>query len=354
VFSLGQLFIIGIEGTDVSPDEVKFIQDNKIGGVILFTRNYENPSQLFDLCQRLQSLAPKDGPPMLIGVDMEGGRVHRLKEPYTQWPAVKNLGIKNSPSLAFSFAQSMGFELAATGINLNFAPCIDILTNEQNTVIGDRSLGNDVDLVSKLSSALVRGYIKSGVLPCAKHFPGHGNTIVDSHEDLPREKTTLEILKQREFEVFKKAIRARLNFIMTSHILFEDVDPENPVTFSKTFLKDFLRGELRYYGAVVTDDLDMGALRKHYEREEIPVKALNSGCDVLLYCNEPDSPRIAYEAIKKAVADGKVDLSTVVESYQRIDRIKKSLKVPELNKEDLLDLLNSKKHQEIVSEVLTA
>ena len=163
---IGQTFIIGISGTSLTSEEKKFIVDNNIGGVVLFSRNIEDPKQLHSLCAEIQSLHHQspDKAPLFISIDMEGGRVARLKAPYTQWPPVKNLGDMDSPSLAFKFAQAMGDELFATGINLDFAPCVDTLTNEANELIGDRSFGSDPDLVGRLGSALVRGYLKSNII----------------------------------------------------------------------------------------------------------------------------------------------------------------------------------------------
>ena len=154
---LGQLFFIGLEGPQLQKHEEDFIINNDIGGVVLFSRNVEDPKQIFELTSKLQSLTKKQSSklPMLIGIDMEGGRVHRLKPPFTKWPALKHLGEVDSTSISFRFAQSMGKELHSVGINLDFAPCIDVLTNPDNEVIGDRSISSDPELVSKHSSALV-------------------------------------------------------------------------------------------------------------------------------------------------------------------------------------------------------
>lgn len=322
---IGQLFTIGIRGTELTAEEKSFLVKYNIGGICLFGRNVQSPEQIHALCSEIQSLRSKlpGQHPFLISIDMEGGRVHRLKPPFTQWPSLEKLGKLDSTSLAFKFALMMGDELRSVGINLDFAPCMDVLTNPQNPVIGDRSVSPNHEMVSKISSALVRGYIKSGVIPCGKHFPGHGNTMVDSHEALPKESTTLEHLMEVELQPFKKAFRARLEMIMTGHILFENIDAENPVTLSSKFLKDILRDQLRYRHIVISDDLDMKALRNHYEVKDIPVRALQAGCDMLLYCNEFDTPGIGIEAVYRAIDDGKLNKAELEAKIKLVDTLKK-------------------------------
>lgn len=301
---IGQHMIIGLSGLVPTADEKKFIIENNIAGVVLFSRNVDNPKQVYDLCTEIHELRADmpDRAPLFIGIDMEGGRVHRLKPPFTQWPSLQKLGKLDNATASFQFAQKMGEELRAVGINLNFAPCLDIFTNPKNTVIGDRSLSSDPEMVAKHASALVRGYIKAGLMSCVKHFPGHGNTLVDSHEDLPTEDVGRERLDSCELIPFKKAFRSRAEMVMTSHIIFNQIDAEWPVTLSSVFLKKILRQEFRYRGLIITDDLDMKALTKHYSKEQIPVRALQAGADILLYCNEPESPQIAIDAITNAVA----------------------------------------------------
>lgn len=180
---IGQHVLIGCSGLALTQDEKKFIVENNISGVVLFSRNVSEPKQVRDLCDEIQSLRQltPEKTPIYTAIDMEGGRVARLKAPFTIWPPLKKLGDLDSPQTSFEFAYAMGMELKAVGINLDFAPCIDIFTNPKNTVIGDRAVSTDPEMVAKHASALIRGYIKAGVIPCAKHFPGHGDTIIDSH-----------------------------------------------------------------------------------------------------------------------------------------------------------------------------
>lgn len=346
---IGQHMLIGISGTSLTSNEKKFIIDNNISGVVLFARNCIEPKQIHSLCTEIQSLRHKtvDKAPLFIGIDMEGGRVHRLKSPFTQWPPLKNIGDLDAPTLAFHFTQKMGVELLSVGINLDFAPCVDVYTNPANTVIGDRAVSTDPYQVEKMASALIRGYIKSGVLSCAKHFPGHGNTLIDSHEELPVEKADLKRLNEIELVPFKKALRSRVDMVMTAHILFENIDPKWPVTLSEIFLKNMLRKELKYKGLVITDDLDMKAMAKHYDKEQIPVRAMQAGADLLLYCNEPESPLVAVESLIAAIAQGQLNKNELEQTYRKILDLKKvKLISPDPRPlEDALDIIGCKDHQ---------
>ncbi|MEN0059838.1 MAG: beta-N-acetylhexosaminidase [Bdellovibrio sp.] len=326
---IGQHFFIGISGHALTKEEKDFIVENNIGGVCLFGRNIAEPKQVHDLCSEIQSLRhlQKDKAPLFISIDMEGGRVHRLKPPFTVWPALKKLGDLDAPTASFHFANRMGQEMKAVGINLDFAPCVDVLTNEKNTVIGDRSISSDPNMVAKHASALVRGYIKAEIITCVKHFPGHGNTFIDSHEDLPKEDISLQELEERELVPFKKTFKSRVDMVMTSHILFPQIDPQWPATLSEIFIQKIIRDELRYRGLIVTDDLGMKAMTKHYGLAEVPVRALQAGVDLLLYCNDFDVPPQALEAVLEATAQGTLTAERLQESHQRILEFKKA-KIP--------------------------
>lgn len=319
-------------------------------------RNCESPAQVRDLCADIQALRHKmpDRAPLFISIDMEGGRVARLKAPFTQWPPLATLGKIDSTAAAFKFASFMGNELKAVGINLDFAPSVDVLTNPNNKAIGDRSVGADPELVSRIGSALVRGYIKSEIIPCAKHFPGHGNTLLDSHFDLPVEDKSFEELDRMELIPFKKAFRARLDMVMTTHILFPKLDPDHPATLSHKILTDILRKEMRFRNIVITDDLDMKALTKNYDKADIPVRALKAGANILLYCNEPESHMIAYDAIEKALADKTLDAAIVAENHKKIlDLKKEKITSPDpLSMEDVSRIVGHPDHLRLAKSIV--
>lgn len=341
--------LIGVSGATLTTSEKKFIVENNISGVVLFARNCIEPKQISNLCAEIQSLrhSMKDKAPLFIGIDMEGGRVHRLKPPFTQWPALKKIGDLNAPTVAFHFTQRMGAELLSVGINLDFAPCIDVYTNPANTVIGDRAVSTDPHQVEKMASALIRGYIKSGVLSCAKHFPGHGHTVIDSHEELPVEEADLKRLNEVELVPFRKAVRSRVDMVMTAHILFKNIDPKWPVTLSEIFLKKMLRDDLKYKGLVITDDLDMKAMAKHYDKSQIPIRAMQAGADLLLYCNEPESPPTAIEGLMEAIAQGQLKKSDFEQTHRKILDVKKiKLLTPDPRPiEEALEIIGCSEHQ---------
>ena len=348
---VGQQFIIGLSGEEITQEEARFIVENNIGGVVLFDRNLQSLEQIYKLIKDLQNLSSKQKTknplPLFISVDMEGGRVHRLKAPFTIWPAVKNLGDINSSSIAFQFASQMGQELKAVGFNLNYAPCVDILTNPENKVIGDRAISSRAEVVTKLSSALVRGFVKAGILSCAKHFPGHGSTSVDSHFDLPVDQRSLRDLEsQGDLLPFKKAIQSRVDMIMTAHIHFPEIDPKFPVTLSPFFIKNFLKQVLRFRGLVITDDLDMKALTKNFNEEDIPVFALKAGVHILLYCN--DLPVKALESVRQAFKKGLIQPEVIHENFEKIQSVKiKKLKDQKpLGLEEVKKIVGSKEHIE--------
>ncbi len=322
---IGQQLIIGLKGTKLESAEADFIRQNNIGGVILMKRNVESPQQVMELTRDLQNLRHKmhDKAPLFISIDMEGGRVARLGPPFTQWPPLASLGKIDSTSVAFKLGAFMGAELKAVGINIDFAPCVDVLSNPLNVVIGDRSCGSDPELVSRIGSALVRGFIKSEVIPCAKHFPGHGNTLLDSHDELPVETKNMAALDACELIPFKKVFRARLDMLMTTHIHFKQLDPDWPATLSAKIMTDLLRNQLRYRNLLITDDLDMKALTKNWSREVIAVRAVQAGCNLLLYCNDPTSHVIALDALEAAVMDKTLDAKQIHDSHKRILDLKK-------------------------------
>lgn len=342
---VGQSLIVGVAGHHLTEDEKKFIVQNNIGGVILFARNLDTPAQIRELCLEIQSLSSQqaDKAPLFISVDSEGGRVNRFKKPFTQWPPAARLGEIDNPTVSFHFALRMGQELRAVGINLNYAPCVDVFTNPKNTVIGDRAISSDVSKVERHASGLVRGFVKSGIISCAKHFPGHGNTLLDSHFDLPVESADRNRLESLELQPFKKAFRARVDMVMTSHILYENIDPDWPCSLSEIMVTQWLRNELRFRNVIITDDLGMHALTKRYSTEQIAVRSIQAGNDILLYCNEPDAPAVAVDALNKALKDGHLNQAQLQTSRDRVLNLKKErlVDVNPLPLEELADVIGS-------------
>ncbi len=334
-YSAGECVIMGISGYSVSESTRQYILKEQVTQFILFAHNYNanHPlakEELFNLTSGLQSLSGSTSThdPMLISVDQEGGRVQRFKNGFTLLPSAKKVAEKNSPQLAFEVAQVQARELFAAGIQLNFAPVCDINTNAANPVIGDRAYGDNESIVTQMVTASVRAHLLERVQPCIKHFPGHGDTHLDSHFALPTVTTSLEVLRAREWLPFQKAIKSGCNFLMSAHIMLPHLDAERPGTLSETFLKKYLREELRYPGIVVSDDMEMHAITHHYGADEAPILALEAGCDLLCYRSEAQA-MAAIEAIKKAVKDGRLSADQLKTSIDRVRKIRNKIVLAE-------------------------
>ncbi|MBI2711513.1 MAG: glycoside hydrolase family 3 protein [Bdellovibrio sp.] len=229
--------------------------------------------------------------------------------------------------MAFEISKLMAKELSSVGMNLNFSPIADVATNPKNPVIGNRAYGKTAEEVAKFCSAVVRGHLAGGVQPCAKHFPGHGDTSTDSHFALPAVDTPIETLKKREFLPFQKSFKSGCSFVMSAHVMMRTIDPKVPATLSSKILKDILRKQLRYSGIIISDDLEMKAITDHYGAAEAPRLALEAGCDLLIYRSEP-AARAGYESLVQAIEAGKLSADTVVEAAQRSRELKKKVLLP--------------------------
>jgi beta-N-acetylhexosaminidase len=327
-YSVSELVIMGFAGKTLSPGTLQTIEREKLTQFILFTQNFESKEQLIELNDELQRRVSHHSQiPAIISADQEGGRVQRFRNGFTLLPPALRVGDQGSPNVTFDLTKIQASELFAAGINLNYGPVCDINTNPANPVIGDRAYGSTSDQVTRTASAVVRGHLAEGVEACIKHFPGHGDTHVDSHESLPVVNTPIETLKKREWIPFHRAMKSGCNFLMSAHILLPHLDPDFPGTFSKTFLRQYLRGELMYQGSIISDDLEMGAVIHRYGAEEAPILALQAGCDLLCYRSE-DAAVVAMESIKKALADKKLNPAELKKSIDRVRKVRAALTLP--------------------------
>lgn len=317
--NFGQLIISGIKGTSLDASEIDFIKNEKLGGIILFPHNFEDPAQLAELVNSIQK--HRDEYPLFISVDHEGGKVMRFKKHFTQFPSMMDLAKQNSPKLVFEVHELMAKELHACGINLIFSPCCDILTNPDNKVIGDRAYGTDAETVEKYISAAIRGLQTNGVLACAKHFPGHGDTAQDSHFELPLVKTSIEELRNREMIPFIKASKSRVEFMMMGHLLVDALDEKLPTTLSPKAY-EFLRNETKFTKIIITDDMEMKAVADKFSTEEAAVHALNAGADMLMYRHMEEAVK-ALKGIREAVKKRTIRKESLIEKLGRIERCKK-------------------------------
>lgn len=316
---VGQLFITGISGLSLTDDEKVFLKNSNIGGVILFKENYSDPGQLAELINEIQIL--RDEYPLFISVDQEGGRVRRFKTHFSQFPAMYEIGKKKSPKLTFEVHKLMSEELKACGVNLNFAPCCDIWTNDNNKVIGDRAFGSDAELVEAQVSAAIRGLHTNNVLACAKHFPGHGNTTKDSHFDLPYVKKSIEELRCLELKPFYKASKSRVEFIMMAHLVVDAIDSDLPCSLSSKAY-EFLRSELKYKKLIITDDMEMKAISDNYSYPEAGRMALEAGADILIY-RSMEKTKEVYFGLMKLIKDKEIRITPLGEKIDRVLDCKK-------------------------------
>jgi beta-N-acetylhexosaminidase len=350
-YSVGELVLMGFAGPDLSAETLANMKREKISHFILFAQNYESKHQLRELNDRIQATTSEYSRlPAIISVDQEGGRVQRFRRDFSLLPTARKVGEKGSPQLAFELARIQAIELFSAGIQLNFAPVCDIHTNPDNPVIGDRSFSSTAEEAAKMASAVVRGHLSEGVEPCIKHFPGHGDTHVDSHEALPRVDTPLDLLRTREWIPFQRAMKSGARFLMSAHILLPHLDPKRPGTLSPGFLKDHLRGELNYTGVIVSDDMEMGAITRNYPSGEAPVLALQAGCDLLCYRSESQA-MIAIEAIRKALETGALQPEELKRSIDRIRKVRSSLQLASttLSAEQRLQRIGCPEHRDFIS-----
>ncbi|WP_405672356.1 glycoside hydrolase family 3 protein [Streptomyces canus] len=340
---VGQLFVMRVYGhSATAPDQAdidanlkeigvrtaaEMIARYRVGGIIYFTwaHNTRDPHQIADLSNGIQqaSLRQPRGLPALISTDQEHGIVCRVGEPATLFPGAMAIGAGGSRKDAHSLGRVAGQELRAIGIRQNYSPVADVNVNPANPVIGVRSFGSDPQAVAGLVAAEVAGYQGAGVAATAKHFPGHGDTAVDSHYGFPVITHSRELWEKLDAVPFRSAIRAGIDSIMTAHIQFPALDDSgDPATLSHPILTGILRGELGYDGVVVTDSLGMEGVRQKYGDDRVPVLALKAGVDQLL---NPPSLDVAWNAVLKAVQDGELTEARLDESILRILRLKARL-----------------------------
>jgi beta-N-acetylhexosaminidase len=323
---IGQLFMVGFMGTAVTPDLASFIKEYKPGGVILFSRNLESVEQIVELTNELQRASSKW--PLLISIDQEGGRVSRLPKGFTIFPPCELIGRCNSTELAYAAAATIAKELKAVGINMNMAPVLDVNSNPDNPVIGDRAFSSVPEEVGEMALVTAAGLQDNKVVACGKHFPGHGDTNADSHKELPVVEASRERLEAIEFPPFRRAAAAGVATMMTAHVLYKCLDDQLPATLSPAIITHLLREEMRYDGVVLTDDLEMHAIVDHYGVGDAAQRAILAGCDVLLICKERDREIAAFEAVEKAVASGTIDGERLNQSVARIQRVKQRFLIP--------------------------
>ncbi len=351
---VGQLAIAGFAGHTIPAELRSLAREFDLGGVILFARNVEAPEQVADLAREAQSLAKEL--PLWVSVDQEGGRVARLKAPFTVWPPMITLGRSGDTQLASRFARALAAELKAVGVSLDYAPVLDVLTNPKNPAIGDRALGERAGDVAQLGRAIITALQAEGIAACGKHFPGHGDTSRDSHHELPLVEHPPERLDEVELVPFKAAIEAGVAAIMTAHILVPALDEERPATLSPHVVGGLLKRKLGYRGLVLSDDLEMKAISARYGLADATVAAIGAGCDAVLMCGTDQVPQVtALESVIHAVESETLPLKRVEDAMARHRAVKERFLAPAaprpLSDAALRTLLGRDEHQALAAEM---
>ncbi|HBO69664.1 MAG TPA: beta-N-acetylhexosaminidase [Deltaproteobacteria bacterium] len=346
--------MVGFEGKQVPPWLSRWLREGTATGVVLFSRNVEGPRQVRELCREIRAAAGRGRPSPLIAVDQEGGRVRRLTAPgFTRFPPARCYSTLccHAGRAAEAAAGAMASELRAVGVDINFAPVLDVDSNPDNPVIGDRALSADPEQAALLGTACFRATLSRGVIPVGKHFPGHGATDTDSHEELPVVRSSRKTLLSRDLLPFERAVRAGIPALMTAHVLYPALDREFPATFSRKILTGLLRERLRFRGVLFSDALEMGAVAARYGIGEAAVRAVAAGCDVPLVCRGEDARQAAAEALARAARDDRTFRKAAAAAIRRMGRLREILaraREPGRPRASLR-LVGSRKHRELAS-----
>lgn len=293
---------VGFHGHSVSDELKEFIRKG-LFGVALFSRNYRDGAQFRSLVSELNSLGREAGNPLIIGIDQEGGRVQRLKEGFTVIPPMREIGLSGDAAVAYETGKVLGKELKGAGINLDFAPVLDVDSNPANPVIGDRSFSADPEICAEMGAALIRGLHSEGVFSCGKHFPGHGDSSKDSHKTLPVIEADRQTIERRELVPFIRCVSEGLRFIMTSHCLYPSLDAEFPATLSEKIMNGILRKFAGFNGLTISDDLLMSAVRDNFSVGETVLRAITASVDLLLICEMEKGAQEYVESMERHCRD---------------------------------------------------
>ena len=345
------MFMIGVQGEALSRDERLIIEQCGFGGFILFGHNCREPRQILSLCRALWETGTELPP--FIAIDQEGGRVHRLPEPFTHFPAAGRIGATGRSETVYRAGRATAVELSLLGINLNFAPVLDVNSNPENPIIDDRAFGVTAEQVIRFAWPYAQGQRDGGIIPCGKHFPGHGDTDKDSHLALPIVEKSLAELKSVELTPFVHACRQGIETLMTAHVLYRALDQEFPATLSEKIVTGLLRQDLGYAGVVFGDDMEMKAISANYGDEEAVERAVRASVNVFLYCHELPRAVRAFEILCAEAERHPALRARVEESYRRLTQLKNRWlrAFTGADETEILARLARLNHQSIVEEI---
>lgn len=321
---IGQLFMLGIPGSSLDDQTESLIRDYNVGGIILFFRNIQDPTQVAELCRDLQNAANLyHRHPLFLAVDQEGGRVARLKSPFTIFPGNSAIGDDSNPmEKAKEFGQVTAKEMRLVGLNMDLAPVVDVPQGKVEKHLEGRTFSEDPKVVGRLGRAVVKTLQENGVMAVAKHFPGLGRANTDPHLKLPKIELEAEDIEQINLPPFKETIKAGVSAIMTSHAVYPALDPHWSATLSTKILTELLRKKLGFEGLIITDDLEMGAIAKEWSVAEGAAQAFQAGADILLICKEQDHFLESVALIRKKILQNEIDMERLQQTGERIKAAK--------------------------------
>jgi beta-N-acetylhexosaminidase len=319
----GQRLMVGFHGKALDDDLRFMIRELRVGGLILFKRNVSDPSQVAELCNEAQAYAADRGnPPILIAIDQEGGPVARLGPPFTVFPGNRSIGTSGSEESAKEFGTVTARELKGVGINMNLAPVLDVSPPGFDSVMADRVFGEDPELVASLGKTVISALQDNGMPATAKHFPGIGRTTLDSHADLPQLDTERQVLDETDLVPFRAAITNGVEAVMLSHVVYKAFDAKWPASLSSAIAKGILRGSMEFEGIIMTDDLDMGAIQKHFDIETAIRRISDAEIDIALICHNRQKIEIAHQVLVEVVGETEESRRKASACVQRILNLK--------------------------------
>ncbi|WP_413378045.1 beta-N-acetylhexosaminidase [Paenibacillus taichungensis] len=319
---IGQMILAGVQGTTLDAQAKQMITDQKVGGIIFYANNVSTLQGTAKFVQSIKDANRSNPVPIFMSVDQEGGKVSRMPETVETIPSNGKVGKTKDAELAETMGKLLARQIQLVGFNVDFAPVLDVNSNPNNPVIGDRSFGSSASLVSRMGIAEMKGLRSEGIIPVVKHFPGHGDTSADSHLDLPVVNKTEKQLAQLEWIPFEAAVKEQVEAVMVAHILFPKLDPDHPASLSDVIIGQHLRGKFKYDGVVITDDLSMGAIAKNYKLNDAAVATVQAGSDILLVAHSYESAKTIFDTLMSAVKSGKISESRINESAYRILALK--------------------------------
>jgi beta-N-acetylhexosaminidase len=324
---IGQMIVAGISGTTVDASAKSLITKYKVGGIIFYADNLINPTQTVQLLNQVKAENVPNPLPLLLSVDQEGGRISRLPGELIHFPSNKEIGSINNPQFSYKVGTLLGRELKEFGFNLDFAPVLDVNSNPKNPIIGDRSFGNNPEIVSKLGIQTMKGIQSQKIIATIKHFPGHGDTSVDSHLELPIVYKSLAELKELELIPFERSIDNGADVVMVAHILLPKLDANFPASMSKNIITDILRNQLNFSGVVITDDMTMEAITDHYTIGRAAVESVKAGSDIILVAHDFNKITETISSLKTAVQKGEISEQRINDSVSRIIKLKRKYQI---------------------------